>query len=77
MVDKPEDPIQYLINFLKRDRFDGKFLLLLFISVFCTIDKSLLFLFICEITFIKVIHSYNNLLNELMSFFTTRWRSRT
>uniref|UniRef100_A0A8C1YTS0 Adenylate kinase 8 n=1 Tax=Cyprinus carpio TaxID=7962 RepID=A0A8C1YTS0_CYPCA len=34
MVDKPEDPIQYLINFLKRDRFDGKFLLLLFISVF-------------------------------------------
>ncbi|KTF93680.1 hypothetical protein cypCar_00016089 [Cyprinus carpio] len=22
MVDKPEDPIQYLINFLKRDRFD-------------------------------------------------------
>uniref|UniRef100_A0A671NZK4 Adenylate kinase 8 n=1 Tax=Sinocyclocheilus anshuiensis TaxID=1608454 RepID=A0A671NZK4_9TELE len=24
MVDKPEDPIQYLINFLKRDSFDGK-----------------------------------------------------
>lgn len=24
MVDKPEDPIQYLINLLKRDSVDGK-----------------------------------------------------
>lgn len=31
MVDKPEDPIQYLINFLKRDSVDGKIFVIVFV----------------------------------------------
>lgn len=41
MVDKPENLIQHLINFLKRDSV-GKF----FFFCICTIDKSLIVLFI-------------------------------